>query len=196
MRPNRMQRSLRLFRCIKVLHESLTDGTQLVLLGAMLIGLMTGASGWLVMQSFVGHLFKGLLAFFLLDMGISAARNLHGLRGQSPWLIAYGLCAPLAHALLALVFCRLLGLPAGDTILLMVLAASASYIAVPAVLRYAIPEASPSLYMGLALGLTFPFKPHCGNPFVYGLDSAFGRLRASVIGLPENLGFFMWKFSS
>lgn len=91
------------FSLRKVLHESLTDGTQLVLLGAMLIGLTTGASGWLVMQSFVGHLFKGLLAFFLLDMGISAARNLHGLRGQSPWLIAYGLCAPLAHALLALV---------------------------------------------------------------------------------------------
>jgi hypothetical protein len=152
------------FSLRKVLHESLTDGTQLVLLGAMLIGLMTGASGWLVMQSFVGHLFKGLLAFFLLDMGISAARNLHGLRGQSPWLIAYGLCAPLAHALLALVFCRLLGLPAGDTILLMVLAASASYIAVPAVLRYAIPEASPSLYMGLALGLTFPFNLIVGIP--------------------------------
>ena len=152
------------FSLRKVLHESLTDGTQLVLLGAMLIGLMTGASGWLVMQSFVGHLFKGLLAFFLLDMGISAARNLHGLRGQSPWLIAYGLCAPLLHALLALAFCRLLGLPAGDTILLMVLAASASYIAVPAVMRYAIPEANPSLYMGLALGLTFPFNLIVGIP--------------------------------
>ena len=61
-------------------------------------------------------------------------------------------------------FCRLLGLPAGDTILLMVLAASASYIAVPAVLRYAIPEASPSLYMGLALGLTFPFNLIVGIP--------------------------------
>jgi hypothetical protein len=152
------------FSLRKVLHESLTDGTQLVLLGAMLIGLMTGAPGWLVMQSFVGHLFKGLLAFFLLDMGLSAARNLHGLRGQSSWLIAYGLCAPLVHALLALAFCRLLGLPAGDTILLMVLAASASYIAVPAVMRYAIPEANPSLYMGLALGLTFPFNLIVGIP--------------------------------
>lgn len=152
------------FSLRKVLHESLTDGTQLVLLGAMLIGLTTGASGWLVMQSFVGHLFKGLLAFFLLDMGLTAARNLHGLRGQSSWLIAYGLCAPLLHALLALAFCRLLGLPAGDTILLMVLAASASYIAVPAVMRYAIPEANPSLYMGLALGLTFPFNLIVGIP--------------------------------
>lgn len=152
------------FSLRRVLHESLTDGTQLVLLGAMLIGLMTGAPGWLVMQSFVGHLFKGLLAFFLLDMGLSAARNLHGLRGQSSWLIAYGLCAPLVHALLTLAFCRLLGLPAGDTILLMVLAASASYIAVPAVMRYAIPEANPSLYMGLALGLTFPFNLIVGIP--------------------------------
>ncbi len=148
----------------KILHESFTDGAQLLLLGAMLIGVVSGDSGRQAMQPFSGDLFKGMLAFFLLDMGLMAARNLPGLRGQSLWLIAYGLCAPLLHAGMALLFCKLLGISAGDATLLMVLAASASYIAVPAVLRYAIPEANPSLYFGLSLGLTFPFNILLGIP--------------------------------
>jgi hypothetical protein len=148
----------------KVLHESFTDGAQLLLLGSMAVGVITGETGQRVMQPFTGDLFKGLLAFFLLDMGLLAARNLPGLRGRSPWLLGYGLLAPLVHASLALSLCLLAGLPAGDTALLMVLAASASYIAVPAVLRYAIPEANPSLYVGLSLGLTFPLNILLGIP--------------------------------
>ena len=105
-----------------------------------------------------------MLAFFLLDMGLMAARNLPGLRGQSPWLMTYGLLAPLTHASMALGLCWLLGVPQGDATLLMVLAASASYIAVPAVLLYALPEANPSLYVGLSLGLTFPFNILLGIP--------------------------------
>ena len=116
------------------------------------------------MQPFSGDLFKGMLAFFLLDMGLMAARNLPGLRGRSPVLLAYGVFAPLLHAALAWGLCRAAGLPAGDTALLMTLAASASYIAVPAVVRYAIPEANPSLYFGLSLGLTFPLNLLLGIP--------------------------------
>ena len=142
----------------KILHESFTDGAQLLLLGAMLIGMFSGESGRAAMQPFSVDLFKGMLAFFLLDMGLMAARNLPGLRGQSVWLVAYGLLSPLFHAAVALGLCWLLAVPVGDAVLLMVLAASASYIAVPAVLRYAIPEANPSLYVGLSLGLTFPFN--------------------------------------
>ena len=148
----------------KVLHESFTDGAQLLLLGAMAVGILTGESGKAAMQPFSGDLFKGMLAFFLLDMGLMAARNLPGLKGQSPWLIAYGLLAPLAHASLAMGLCLLAGLSQGDATLLMVLAASASYIAVPAVVRYAIPEANPSLYFGLSLGLTFPLNILLGIP--------------------------------
>ena len=148
----------------KVLHESLTDGTQLLLLGSMAVGLLTGDTGKAAMQPFSGDLFKGMLAFFLLDMGLLTARNLPSLKGQSSWLLAYGLLAPLVHASLALALCLLAGLPQGDATLLMVLAASASYIAVPAVVRYAIPEASPSLYVGLSLGLTFPLNILLGIP--------------------------------
>lgn len=148
----------------KILHESLTDGAQLLLLGAMLIGMLSGDAGKAAMQPFSGDLFKGMLAFFLLDMGLLTARSLPQVRDKSPWLIAYAVVGPLVHASLALGLAVALALPAGDAILLMVLAASASYIAVPAVLRHAIPEASPSLYFGLSLGITFPLNILFGIP--------------------------------
>ena len=148
----------------KILHESFTDGAQLLLLGAMLIGILSGDAGKVAMQPFSGDLFKGMLAFFLLDMGLLTARSLPQVRGKSPWLLAYAVAAPLAHASLALGLCALLDIPVGDAILLMVLAASASYIAVPAVMRHAIPEANPSLYFGLSLGITFPLNILLGIP--------------------------------
>ncbi|PZU38445.1 MAG: sodium-dependent bicarbonate transport family permease, partial [Acidovorax sp.] len=82
----------------KILRESFTDGTQLLLLGAMLIGLITGDAGKAAMQPFSGDLFKGMLCLFLLDMGLSAARNLPAVRKQSPWLLAYAVWGPLVHA--------------------------------------------------------------------------------------------------
>ena len=142
----------------KVLHESLTDGAQLLLLGAMLVGMLSGDAGREAMQPFSGDLFKGMLAFFLLDMGLMTARNLPQLRGQSPWLVAYAVLGPITHAALAMGLARLCGVALGDAILLTVLAASASYIAVPAVVRHAIPEANPSLYFSLSLGVTFPLN--------------------------------------
>ena len=147
-----------------VLHESLTDGAQLLLLGAMAVGLLTGEAGQRAMQPFAGDLFKGMLAFFLLDMGLLAARNIGTLKGRSAWLLAYAVGAPLAHAALAFALAAVAGLSVGNAALLMVLAASASYIAVPAVLRTAIPEASPSLYFGMSLGLTFPLNILLGIP--------------------------------
>lgn len=148
----------------KLLHESFTDGTQLLLLGAMVIGLLTGDAGKAAMQPFSGDLFKGMLCLFLLDMGLSTARNLPAVRTQSPWLLAYGVLGPLAHAALALGLAWLAQVPAGDAALLMVLAASASYIAVPAVVRHAIPEADASLYVSLSLGVTFPLNILLGIP--------------------------------
>jgi len=148
----------------KILHESFTDGAQLLLLGAMVVGMMTGDAGKAAMEPFSGDLFKGMLSFFLLDMGLMAARNLPQVKGQSPALIAYAIIGPILHASLALGLAYVLNLPAGDGALLMVLAASASYIAVPAVLRFALPEANPSLYFGLSLGITFPLNILFGIP--------------------------------
>ena len=151
-----------------VLHESLTDGAQFLLLGSIAIGLLTGQEGKLAMEPFTGNLFKGMLAFFLLDMGVSAARNLPKLRGQTPWIYVYALSAPLVHAALALVLGYGLGIKAGDLALLMVLAASASYIAVPAVLKHSMPEANSALYLGMSLGITLPLNLVIGIPlYVY-----------------------------
>ncbi len=148
----------------RILHESFTDGAHLLLLGSMAIGYLSGEAGKAMMQPFSGDLFKGMLAFFLLDMGLMVARNFAEVRGKSPLLLAYAVAGPLVHATMALLLAALLRLPAADAALLMVLSASASYIVVPAVLRYAIPEANPSLYFGLSLGITFPFNILVGIP--------------------------------
>jgi hypothetical protein len=148
----------------KILHESFTDGAQLLLIGSMAVGLLTGQSGKAAMQPFSGDLFKGMLSFFLLDMGLMTARNLPQIKDKSPWLICYAVIGPLVHAAIAFGISSALELSQGDATLLMVLAASASYIAVPAVLRYAIPEANPSLYFGLSLGVTFPLNILFGIP--------------------------------
>jgi hypothetical protein len=149
----------------QTLHESLTDGAQLLLLGAMLVGILSGEQGKAMMAPFSVDLFKGMLAFFLLDMGLTASRNFHYLKGKSLLLIAYAVLGPITHSLLALGLAFALDMSLGDSILLMVLASSASYIAVPAALKLAIPEASPSLYLGLSLGLTFPLNIILGIPF-------------------------------
>jgi hypothetical protein len=148
----------------KVLHESITDGGQLLLIGSLVIGLLSGDAGHKVMAPFSIDLFKGLLAFFLLDMGILAAKNIGELKNKPLISFLYALIAPLVHASIALALCHTFHVPLGNTVLLMVLAASASYIAVPAVLRHAMPEVNPALYMGMSLGITFPFNIILGIP--------------------------------
>lgn len=148
----------------KIFHESFTDGAQLLLLGSMVVGLISGEAGQKIMAPFSIDLFKGMLSFFLLDMGLMAAKNFEGLKGKPPITLIYAIGAPLVHACIALGLCKFFGLPLGETILLMVLAASASYIAVPAVLRHALPEVNPALYMSMSLGITFPFNIILGIP--------------------------------
>ena len=148
----------------KILHESFTDGAHLLLLGSMAVGFISGEAGKAVMQPFSGDLFKGMLAFFLLDMGLMVARNFSEAKRASPVLLAYASLGPLVHATIALGFASIFGMSVADTALLMVLSASASYIVVPAVLRYAIPEANPALYFGLSLGITFPMNILIGIP--------------------------------
>jgi hypothetical protein len=157
----------------KVLHESFTDGGQLLLLGALVVGLISGEAGQKVMAPFSIDLFKGLLAFFLLDMGLLAAKSLGELKGKPAITLAYAFIAPPTHAMIALGLCHLFNIPLGDSILLMILAASASYIAVPAVLRHAMPEVSPAMYMGTSLGITFPLNIIVGIPIYIAIAKYF-----------------------
>ena len=152
-----------------VMRESFTEGAQILLLGSMVIGVLTGKAGQVIMDPFTGTIFKGMLAFFLLDMGIATAQRLADLKAVPKRLAFYGVIGPLVHASIALGLSWLFGLSVGNATLLMVLAASASYIAVPAVLKHALPESSPTLYLGLSLGLTFPFNILVGIPLYYGI---------------------------
>ncbi|MFZ9642252.1 MAG: sodium-dependent bicarbonate transport family permease [Candidatus Methylopumilus sp.] len=148
----------------EILHESFTDGGQILLLGSMLVGYLSGDAGHKVMAPFSIDLFKGMLSFFLLDMGLQAAKSFGYLKNTPKLTIVYALVAPFMHASIALAIAKLFGFALGETVLLMVLAASASYIAVPAVLRHALPEVKPALYMGMSLGLTFPLNILIGIP--------------------------------
>ncbi|MEO5573919.1 MAG: sodium-dependent bicarbonate transport family permease, partial [Gammaproteobacteria bacterium] len=157
------------FSMKNILHESFTDGAILLLLGSLLIGVIVGADGYKVMKPFTGDLFKGLLAFFLLEMGILVARRIREMKGVGPFLITFAFLIPMVNAVIVITLSGLAGLSTGDTLMLAVLAASASYIVVPAVVRVAIPEANPGLYFGMALALTFPFNVVLGIPLYYQL---------------------------
>lgn len=148
----------------QVVHEAFTDGSHLLLIGSLVIGALTGEQGKVMMEPFSGALFKGMLAIFLLDMGLLVARQLPSLRQVPAGLLGYAIIGPLVHAGLAIGLGWLMNLPAGDVALLAVLAASSSYIVVPAVLRQAIPEAPPALYLGMSLGVTFVFNILVGIP--------------------------------
>ena len=148
-----------------LIKDSLKDGAQLLLIGAMFVGFFSGKTGEQTMAPFSIDLFKGMLAFFLLDMGLQVAKNLGTILNKSKFLILYSLLGPPIHAIFALILARIFEVPLGDTVLLMILAASASYIAVPAALKYAIPKADPTLYFGMSLGITFPINILIGIPF-------------------------------
>lgn len=156
----------------KVLHEAFTDGAHLLLIGSLCVGFLTGDAGKKVLEPFTG-LQKGMLAFFLLDMGLLVAARARDLRENRAFLAAFGLTAPLINATLAAVLARSFGMALGDAFLLCVLAASASYIVVPAVVRYAIPEANASLYFGMSLVVTFPFNIIVGIPLYHGTLAHF-----------------------
>jgi hypothetical protein len=154
------------------MREALTDRTQLLLLAAFVVGALLSTSNVSLLALVVGDGFRVVLMIFLFDMGIEVARQFPVARRSSRSLLAYAVCAPLAHAALALILSALLGFGVGDATLLMVLSASASYIVVPAVIRHTIPEANPALYLGLSLGITFPFNILFGIPLYAALATA------------------------
>lgn len=145
-------------------REAFLNGSVFVLVGSLLVGLLTGHDGEVALAPFTTGIFKGMLALFLLDMGLVCGRRLASLRRMGGFPVGFALAAPLVQAAVAIGLARLAGLSAGDAFLLTVLAASASYIAVPAAVRHAIPEANPGLYVTMALAVTFPFNILLGLP--------------------------------
>ncbi len=151
----------------KLLHEAFRSGPVVLLMGSLFIGFATGDNGWENVKPVLGDPFKGVLALFLLDMGITAAKHLNRLPKSSFFLITFAVLAAIAHAALGITFAFFLGLTKGDALLLTVLLGSASYIAVPAAARLALPQANPGIYVPMSLGITFPFNVVLGIPIYF-----------------------------
>jgi hypothetical protein len=162
-----------LFSWKQLVNESLFNASVFLILGSMLIGWITGSAGMSQVEPLVKDLFLGLLCLFLLDMGIVAARRFRdarqaadGLAAGQPLrlMLAAAVGMPLFNAALALGVAWLLGLSEGNALLFIVLVASGSYIAVPAAMRLALPEANPGTYLTMSLAITFPFNLLIGIP--------------------------------
>ena len=153
----------------ELVREVFLNASIVVLVGALAIGWIAGEEGTASVQPFFVDLFQGVLCLFLLDMGLSAGRGLRqGWRQLSIPTVGFGIYMPLISACIAMGVAGLLGMPAGDAALLITLTASASYIAVPAAMRLALPQAKPSIYLTLSLGVTFPFNVTIGIPiYIY-----------------------------
>jgi len=155
-----------------VVREVLLHGSVVLMLGSFAIGWLTGSKGFEELSPVFVSPFKGILCVFLLDLGLLVARRLSDLRALSFRVAAFGVYMPLIGAAAGMGTALLLGLSVGGATLLAVLGASASYIVVPAVMRAALPEASPAIALTLALGITFPFNLIVGIPLYHGAARA------------------------
>lgn len=151
-----------------LLKHILGNGSIVLLVGSFAIGAITGESGLNDLRPFIVVPFTGVLAVFLLDMGLSAGRSLlENRKDISGGLLAFGCVMPIIGSLFGLAMAKLVGLSVGGAFLMMVLSASASYIAVPAAMRLALPQAKSGIYLTLALGVTFPFNLTLGMPLYF-----------------------------
>jgi uncharacterized protein len=138
-----------------------------LLLGGMLIGVIAGPTGLEGISPLFFDAFKGILALFLLEMGLVAAGQLGPARRHGAFLVVFALGMPLVGAAIGAAFAFLLGLSLGGALLLTTLGASASYIAAPAAMRMAVPEANPGLSLTASLAVTFPFNVLVGIPLYF-----------------------------
>lgn len=149
------------------IKDAFTEGSIVLILGSLVIGFISGEKGYEAVKPFTGDIFKGVLCLFLLDMGLVAARRLKELRKTGVFALLFAILFPLVNASIGIGLAKLLGMSHGDALMFTVLCASASYIAVPAAMRVAIPQSSPGVYIPMSLAVTFPFNVIVGIPFYY-----------------------------
>ena len=152
-----------------LVHEAVFGRSVVLLVGALLIGMACGKPGMQKVEAFFVTPFQGVLALFLLEMGLVTGQRLSDLRQVGPFLAVFGLVMPLIHGFLGVALGKCAGLSLGGTTLMGVLAASASYIAAPAAMRLSLPEANPALYLTSSLAITFPFNITVGIPLYYAM---------------------------
>lgn len=151
----------------EVLREAFLNGSVVMLMISLFTGYFTGEAGWHKMKPFVDDMFYGVLVFFLLDMGLVSAKRLGDLKKAGTFPILFSVLMPVFNALFGIVIAAIIGMSQGNALLFSVLCASASYIAVPAAMRMSVPEANPSIYISMALALTFPFNIVVGIPVYF-----------------------------
>ena len=146
------------------MHEALFGRSIFLLGGSLIVGSLCGESGMAKVEAFFVTPFQGVLALFLLEMGLVAGRRLGDLKKVGPFLLGFGIVVPLINGALGVYLGKLTGLELGGATLLGVLSASASYIAAPAAIRMSLPDANPTLYLTSSLAITFPFNITLGIP--------------------------------
>ena len=156
-----------------LLHEIFFGKTILLLLGGLFIGFVTAHTGNKQINFFFFDLFKGFLAIFMLEMGVVTSQRFGDLRKVGKFLLGFGIIMPLISATIGILIADLTGLSLGGAVVLGTMAASASYIAAPAAMRIALPDANPTYYLTAALGITFPFNIVLGIPIYYNLAKFF-----------------------
>ena len=154
------------------MHEALFGRSIFLLVGALIVGALCGEPGMKKVEAFFVAPFQGVLALFLLEMGVVAGRRVGDLRKVGPFLLAFGILVPLVNGALGVLLGKFTGLSLGGATLLGVLSASASYIAAPAAIRMSLPEANPTLYLTSSLAITFPFNITFGIPIYLALARA------------------------
>lgn len=152
-----------------VAHEVFLGKGIVLLVGGLLIGWVAGAEGLTSIEPLFFDLFKGILALFLLEMGLITATQFGSLRKHGLFLVLFGIGMPVFSSIVGIALGYLLGLSLGGTAMLGILAASASYIAVPAAMRISVPEANPTLSLAASVGVTFPFNVLVGIPLYHGM---------------------------
>lgn len=162
------------FSWSEVFREAFLNGSVFLLIGSVIVGILTGEKGWEKLHPFTQDIFYGMLSFFLLDMGMVAARRIKDLSNTGFFLISFGVFMPVLNAIIGILISKVIGMSQGDALLFAVLCASASYIAVPAAMRMTVPEANPSLYVSMALAITFPFNIILGIPLYFNIIKTIG----------------------
>jgi len=155
----------------QVLHESITGKAIVILLGSIIIGYVIGEKGFESIGIVFDELFTGAIVIFLIEMGIIAGQRLDDIKKVGLFLIAFSIIMPTFNGVIGVLVATALGLSLGGSVMFGLLLASASFIAAPAVLRHAIPQAKPSLYITSALGITFPYNIIVLLPIMYMVSS-------------------------